>query len=234
MRIRCVFDGMPLAINLSYSHIAPNIHPGELMPKHSTHGSIPWTFSALTLNRWDDFESLFGVRGACGGCWCMWWRSTHAEYAADKGDRNRQRMRRLVESGVVPGIIAYSNGVPVGWCALAPRSEFVRLEYSRILSPIDDRPVWSIVCFFVAKPFRERGLTRALIDAALAFAKEHGAEVVESYPVDPLGGKKADAFMYTGIASTFANAGFTEAARRSATRPIMRKKLRAGKRKRDD
>ena len=155
----------------------------------------------------------------------MWWRLTHAEYQARKGEGNRRAMRALVASGVVPGIIAYAGDVPAGWCAVAPRHDYVRLRTSRVLRPPDELPVWSVVCFFIARSFRGIGLSVPLIDAAAAFAREHGAQVLEAYPVDSLGSRKADAFIYTGIASSFAKAGFTEVARRSDTRPIMRKTL---------
>jgi GNAT superfamily N-acetyltransferase len=131
-------------------------------------------------------------------------------------------MKRVVERGPAPGLIAYADGEPVGWCAVAPRESYPVLERSRVLKRIDDEPVWSIVCFFVAKRFRERGLTGELIRAAVRHAASHGARIVEGYPVEPAKGRTADVFAYTGLASAFRKAGFTEAARRSPTRPIMR------------
>ena len=180
----------------------------------------------LTAARWDDFESLFGPRGACGGCWCMWWRLTHAEFEQRKGERNRRAMRRIVSSGEVPGIIGYIGGDPVAWCAVAPRECFPRLERSRILKRLDEEPVWSVVCFFIARPFRKHGLSRSMLEEAVRYAASKGAEVVEGYPVEPAKGATADVFAYTGLASVFRSAGFTEAARRSATRPIMRRRVK--------
>ncbi|MFB3907510.1 MAG: GNAT family N-acetyltransferase [Candidatus Eisenbacteria bacterium] len=180
-----------------------------------------------SAERWDDLESLFGPRGACAGCWCMWWRLPSAEFSKSKGDGNRLALKRRVEAGGrVPGLLAYADGQPVGWVSLAPREEFPRLERSRTLARIDDRPVWSIVCFFVARPYRRQGLTVRLLEAGVRYARENGASAVEGYPVDPRA-TTADAWVYTGLASAFAAAGFREVARRSATRPIYRREIEA-------
>ena len=184
--------------------------------------ALDLTFAPLTIERWDEFEKLFGPRGACGGCWCMYWRLTHSEFERDKGDKNRRAMRSLVESGDVPGIMAYDEGEPVAWCSIAPRERFPRLGRSRILKPVDEEPVWSIVCFFIAKSHRKRGVSLAILEEAARYAAGRGAKIVEGYPVEPKKGKTADVFAYTGLASVFGRAGFEEVARRSETRPIMR------------
>ena len=181
-----------------------------------------FVFHPLTSDRWRDFETLFGPKG-CGGCWCMWWRLTRSEFERQKGEDNRQAMKALVESGEVPGILAYAEGEPVGWCSVAPREAFGALQRSRILKPVDEQPVWSVVCFFIAKAHRRKGLTVELLKAAVDYAAAHGAKVVEGYPVEPKKADAPDAFMYTGIASAFRRAGFVEVARRSETRPIMRR-----------
>jgi GNAT superfamily N-acetyltransferase len=190
--------------------------------------SRSFSFEPLVPERWDDFETLFGPRGACGGCWCMYWLASAAEFRRQQGQGNKQAMQGIVFSGKTPGILAYSSGKPVGWCALAPRPVYTRLERSRILKPLDDRPVWSVVCFFVDKPFRRQGLTVELLNAAVQFAAANGAHIVEGYPVEPKEGtmehpKMPDPFVYTGLASAFKQAGFVEEARRSETRPIMRR-----------
>ncbi len=182
-------------------------------------------FRPLTSERWPELEKLFGPNGACGGCWCMWWRLTAAQFQEHKGPGNRDALKRIVESGEVPGIIAYSQGEPVGWCSVAPRQAYPRLERSRTLKRVDDKPVWSVVCFFVAKPWRRKGVTEALLKAAQEYAARYGARLVEAYPVEPGGKAIPDAFAYTGLASTFRRAGFDEVLRRSPTRPIMRKSL---------
>ena len=183
-------------------------------------------FHPLTKERWPDFEKLFGKRGACGGCWCMWWRLTRSEFERGKGEPNRRAMKRLVESGEVPGLLAYRGDEPVGWCSVAPREAYSSLLRSRILRPVDDRAVWSAVCFFVAGQHRRQGLTVELLQAACSHARKHGAGIVEGYPIEPRRGKLADAFAWVGLASAFERAGFVEVLRRSPTRPIMRRALR--------
>jgi GNAT superfamily N-acetyltransferase len=186
-------------------------------------------FHPLTRERWGDLARLFGPRGACGGCWCMWWRLEASEFTRGKGERNRRALRRIVGRGPPPGILAYAAGEPVGWCAFGPRGDYPRLARSRVLAPLDGEPVWSITCFFVAKAWRGRGLTRQLVRAAEREAKSRGARVLEAYPVDTSGGALPDPFVYTGLPSTFEKAGFREVARRSRTRPILRKPLRGAR-----
>ncbi len=176
----------------------------------------------LTPNRWDDLITLFGERGACGGCWCMWWRLPRSQFNKQKGSGNKEALRELVDSGEIPGLIAYSEGQAIGWCAVAPREKYPTLANSRILKPVDDQPVWSVVCFFVAKPFRRQGVTVELLKAVIEYSKANGASIVEGYPVEPKKEKMPDIFAYTGMASAFRKAGFVETARRSETRPMMR------------
>lgn len=156
----------------------------------------------------------------------MWWRLPAKEFEANKGAPNRRAMRKLVRSGTVPGLIAYVDDEPAGWVSVGPREEFPRLERSRILKPVDDEPVWSIVCLFIAKARRKSGLSVRLLQAAARFARKHGANIVEGYSVEPAEGRTADVFAYPGPASAYRRAGFVEVARRSKTRPIMRKRLR--------
>lgn len=152
----------------------------------------------------------------------MFWRLTRSQFVKQQGEKNKRGMKKIIDSGEVPGILAYSNSQPVGWCSVAPRERFGLLERSRILKKVDDKPVWSVVCFFVAKPFRKKGTTVELLKAAVEYAKKHKAKIVEGYPVEPKNGKMPDVFAYTGLASAFRKAGFKEILRRSETRPIMR------------
>ncbi len=179
-------------------------------------------FVPVTKDRWSDFETLFGERGACGGCWCMFWRLARKEFENQKGEGNRKAMQAIVQSGKIPGILALSQGRPVAWCSVAPRDDFPALARSRILKPVDNLPVWSISCFFVEKKYRRKGLSFQMIKAAVDYVKKNGGSVVEAYPVEPKKDKMADAFAWTGLASAFIKAGFKECARRSETRPIMR------------
>jgi GNAT superfamily N-acetyltransferase len=145
-----------------------------------------------------------------------------AKFRQSKGEKNKRAFKKIVASGEVPGIIAYFNGEPVGWCALAPREIYPLLENSRVLARVDAEPVWSVVCFFVAKPFRGRGITSQLLKAAVGYAQKQGARIIEGYPVEPRKGRMPDPFVYTGLVSGFRSAGFVEVLRRSETRPIMR------------
>lgn len=178
----------------------------------------------LTRSRWKDFEALFGKNGACAGCWCQWIRLPAAEYRAVRGEGAKRAMKKLAAASRAPGLLAYDGGRAVGWVALGPRSDFRRLETSRALKPVDDKPVWSAPCFFVAKDARGKGATSALLKAASSFAKKSGAKILEGYPVET-GKRTADAFLWWGTASAFKKAGFREAARRTKVRPVMRKAL---------
>ena len=179
-------------------------------------------FHPVTKKRWSDFETLFGERGACGGCWCMLWRLTRKEFENQKGAGNRKAMKAIIEAGKTPGILAFSRNEPVAWCSVAPREHFPALDRSRILKPVDDLPVWSISCLFVEKQFRRKGLSTRMIKSAVDYVQKKGGSIVEAYPVEPKKDKMPDVFAWTGLASAFLKAGFVECARRSETRPIMR------------
>ena len=153
----------------------------------------------------------------------MAWRLPHAQYQAQKGAGNRRTLRKLVKSGSAPGVLAYVDGKPAGWCSIAPREEFPFLSRSRVLSLVDEEPVWSVSCFFIARQYRKQGLAMPLLKAAVELARRKGARIVEGYPVDPQKGPLPGAFMWTGVPKTFVRAGFKEVARRSATRLVMRK-----------
>ncbi|HSB09482.1 MAG TPA: GNAT family N-acetyltransferase [Blastocatellia bacterium] len=183
-------------------------------------------FQPLTPERWNDLETLFGARGACGGCWCMLWRLKRSEFEKQKGDKNKAAFKEVVGSGEVPGILAYANGSPIGWCAVAPRERYPALDRSRILKRIDDKPVWSIVCLFIAKDYRRKGVSVELLKAAAEHVRKRGGKIIEGYPVEPRKDEMPDVFAWTGVASAFFKAGFVECERRSETRPIMRLKVR--------
>jgi GNAT superfamily N-acetyltransferase len=183
------------------------------------------TIRPLTPSRWKDLEALFGARGACGGCWCMYWRLPRPAFERQKGEGNRRAFKKIVATGQTPGLLAYDGDRPVAWCAIAPRTEYPKMARSRILQPVDDQPVWSVSCLFVAKPYRRRGVSVRLLEAAADYVRRRGGRIVEGYPVEAPG-KVADPFVWTGLASAFRKAGFTEVARRSKTRPIMRRGLR--------
>ncbi len=151
----------------------------------------------------------------------MWWRLPRSQWTAQKGDKNKRAFKSIVAAGERPGIIAYVGGQPAAWCAVGPRQSFPGLERSRTLKPLDDKPAWAVTCFFVSKPFRGRGLSVKLLEAAKNFVRERGGRILEGYPMEPKSGRLPEAFAWTGLASAFRKAGFKEAARRGS-RPIMR------------
>jgi len=182
----------------------------------------------VTPERWRDLENLFGERGAYSGCWCMWWRLRRSEFNRQTGQERKRGMKSIVDSGEIPGLLAYADGEPVAWCSVASRERFGSLERSRTLKRVDEQPVWSVVCFFVAEPFRGQGLMVRLLRAAVDYAGSQGAKIVEGYPMEAdrlmPGGTKA----YVGVASAFRRAGFAEVLRRSPRQPIMRYFIEGG------
>ena len=180
------------------------------------------TFAPLTIERFKDFENLFGARGACGGCWCMFWKLPHKDFKLLAGDGTHQIQESLVEQGVVPGILAYLEDQAVGWLAIEPRSEYPRLARSRVLKPVDEQEVWSVTCFYTARSHRRKGVTVELLREAVKFVALKGGKIIEGYPVDTQNGKAPDPFVYTGLPEAFLKAGFVEVARNSPTRPIFR------------
>jgi GNAT superfamily N-acetyltransferase len=184
------------------------------------------TFRPVTTDEWDDLQALFTEPGVQNGCWCMWWRITRSEFHKQYGEANRQALEEIIESGRVPGILAYLDDRPVGWCSVAPREEFPVLDRSPTLKRVDDEPVWSIVCFFVSRRHRRGGMTQALIEAAMRYAKENGARIIEAYPLIPENIKDPRPQRFTGVISTFEKIGFKEVVRRSKIRPIVRYRLR--------
>jgi len=180
-------------------------------------------FRPLTPGRWEDFERLFGQHGAYGGCWCMWWRTTRSQFQRQAGEGNRRAMRAIVFSGEVPGILAYLDGQPLGWCSVAPREHYGSLNRSHVLKRLDEMPVWSIVCLFVAKGHRGEGLSLALVRGAVEYFRQQGGRVVEAYPTIP---RKSEPLppvsSFMGVPPLFERAGFVECKRPSRSRSIMR------------
>lgn len=183
--------------------------------------SVELSIKPIKRNLWTDLEELFGLNGACGGCWCMFWKLRGKAYDESRGSAARQMHKSIVDAGTVTGLLAYLDGEVVGWVAIEPRSAYEKLAHSRALKPVDDQEVWSVTCFFVAKKYRRKGVTVGLLKAAVEHVKRQGGRIVEGYPVDAEKDMPAP-FVYTGTASAFLQAGFKEVARNSPTRPIFR------------
>ena len=152
----------------------------------------------------------------------MFWRVPRKQFDAGKGAANKRALKKIIRDGHKPGIIAYAGSKPIGWCAVAPREVYIGLENSRLLKPVDDRPVWSISCLFIKKPYRRKGISVELIREAVTFAAKQGATIVEGYPTEPSMDQMPDPFLWHGVPSAFIAAGFKEVLRRSEARPIMR------------
>lgn len=181
-----------------------------------------FTYQPVTSDRWDDFEALFGKSGATGGCWCMWWRSTRAEFERRGNSGNCSAMKDLIASGVVPGILIYDGKRPVAWCSIAPREQYGSLNRSPVLKRLDDRSVWSLVCLFVDKDYRHQGITDRVIHMAVEYVGNRGGRVIEAYPTLPKGDRIPPGSSYMGLPEMFQKVGFVEVARPSASKAIMR------------
>lgn len=152
----------------------------------------------------------------------MYWRLKSSEFNSLKPPERKDAMNSLIRRGKIPGIICVKDEEVVGWCSFGNRSEYPKLENSRVLKRVDEQDVWSIVCFYVKKSHRREGITKELLKEALKIAKENGAQILEGYPIDPKVGSYPDPYAYTGLISTFKELGFKEVARRSEKRPVMR------------
>jgi GNAT superfamily N-acetyltransferase len=187
-----------------------------------------FTAAPLTDRTWGDLEALAGRSGSTvlRSCWCVFYRTTgDFGLTVASGPKHREWLRDVVDDGVAPGLVGYLDGEPAGWISLGPREDYPRLDGSRITRPVDETPVWSVVCSFVGKDFRGQGVQRRLLAAALDFARDHGVRTLEAYPVDKPG-RSDNGAMWWGSRSLYERAGFREVERRSATRVVMRRTLR--------
>jgi len=179
------------------------------MPEHTPSPEV--VTRSLTAHDWPLIETLFGANGACGGCWCMWWRVPMGgkTWEAAKGEPNRAAFKALVESGRASGVLALAGDAPVGWCAAGPRSEYPRIERSKALARVWSDSTWSLNCLYVPLRWRGRGVATALVASAVRLARAGGASEIEAYPqaVEP-GERQPGAFVWTGVPSLFESAGF--------------------------
>lgn len=185
------------------------------------------TVRPLTPERWPDLEALFNAKGCsvARGCWCMFYRRRGARgplpAGATAAQANRAELKELTRGGTPPGLIGYRGKLPVGWVSLGPREDYAKLQRSPVMKPVDDKPVWSIICFVVPAEHRGQGVARALLDGAIAYAKKQGVTLLEAYPVDKPGRAQGDT-MWFGAKSMYDDAGFEEVARRKPQRPVVR------------
>jgi len=181
----------------------------------------------LNPERWDDLVKLFGTKGACGGCWCMWWRIEQGErWAEVKGASARRRMKSLVQSGRALGALAYVDGEPVGWVSYGPRKEYPRLDRAPSLRCDDAERVWSVPCFFIKAGHRGQGVASALLEHAVRRIRALGGKIAEGYPVKPAkdGKPLPNAFAWTGTRPMFDAQGFEVAGNRDGGKQRVRRK----------
>jgi GNAT superfamily N-acetyltransferase len=181
------------------------------------------TFEPLTKVNWNKFVQLFGDKGACGNCWCMYYRLSKTDYQEGKADDgNKLAMKQLVWDEKSAGILGLYEGQAIAWCAFAPREDFIKLERSRVHKRIDDKSVWSIPCFFIDKNFRRQSVSVQLLNGVIKYAKEAGIKIIEAYPTTPTQEKLADSFAWIGLYKSFERDGFEIVDRTSKNRPMVR------------
>ena len=181
------------------------------------------TFEPLTKDNWGKFLQLFGNKGACGNCWCMYYRLKKQDYQEGKqDDGNKNAMKEIVWDNRPAGILGFYDGQPIAWCAFAPREDFLKLEKSRVHKRIDDQPVWSIPCFFIDKAFRRHGVSVELLKGVINYARKEGIKIIEAYPTTPTQEKLPDSFVWIGLYKSFERAGFTIVDQTSKNRPMVR------------
>jgi GNAT superfamily N-acetyltransferase len=184
----------------------------------------------LTPARFADLVALFEEGGDARWCWCQYFRVRGLDWSNSTAAENRARLETMTVAGPPPGLVAYRDGRAVGWVSLGPRESYERLEHAQLLARVDERPVWSIVCFVVSRRARRSGVAAALLEAAIGYAGANGATLLEAYPVDTGGAQIAAASAYHGTLPMFERAGFTVVARRqwnrsSPVRAIVRREL---------
>lgn len=180
-------------------------------------------FEPLSKDNWDKFEELLGEKGACGHCWCMSFRLKNSDYKTGKANNgNKKAMKKLVWNDKPTGILAMYQNKAIAWSAFAPREDFMKLENSMVHKRIDDKPVWSIPCTFIAKAYRRKGLSVALLNGVIKYAKENNISTLEAYPTIPTKGKLPDAFAWIGLVKSFDRAGFKIVDQTSKNRPMVR------------
>jgi GNAT superfamily N-acetyltransferase len=185
-------------------------------------GTYPIEIQPLVKSNWKQFEQLLGERGGCGGCWCMTHRLSAAAFEQNKYDGNKKLLSQLVEREIPVGLLGIMKQEAIAWLSFAPRSQFTRLEKSRIYKPVDFQPVWSITCFFIKKEYRNKGISLVMIEAAKTHAQKNNIKILEAYPVKPYADRMPDPFAWTGFFSTFEKAGFKVVSNLSKARPMMR------------
>ena len=176
----------------------------------------------LTVDNWHLFEEVMGEKGGCGGCWCMYFKLSAKDFPNDKYEGHKGRMYDLVKAAKPTGLIATYNKRAVGWIAFAPRKDYIRIENSRAFKRIDDKPVWSITCFFIKKEFRKMGLSEQMVKGIVDYARKKKIKTLEAYPAIPYSDKVPPPFLWVGILSAFTKNGFEVVQQNGKSRTMVR------------
>lgn len=180
-------------------------------------------FEELNKRNWEKFVALFGINGACGNCWCMFYRLPKADFNEGKFlDGNKNALKELVWKNEPCGILAFYEEIPIAWCAFAPRENFLKLSKSRVHKRIDTENVWSVPCTFISKKYRNLGVSVALLKGLIQHAKSKGIKIIEAYPTIPTQEKIPDTFAWIGLYKSFERAGFKIVDQTSRNRPMVR------------
>lgn len=180
-------------------------------------------FKSLNKETWSDLQTLFGEKGACGGCWCMYWRLSYKEYENRKGQKNKETLNDIINQGLPIGVLAFEDDIPIGWCSVSPKNTLIRLKSSRLFKNLNEtKTTWSITCLFIHKDYRNKGLSSEIISAATEYAFENGASVIEAYPIIPKNSAMAPAFAWVGFVNSFKRADFKKIIQVSESRLVMR------------
>jgi len=210
-------------------------HPANKIKNTGIKFSGVLSIEPLTKANWQKFVQLFGEKGACGNCWCMYYRLKQSDFAEGKmDDGNKNAIKELVRKNRPTGLLGFIEDQPVAWCAFAPREDFLKLENSRVHKRIDNNSVWSIPCTFIDKNFRRAGVSVELLKGVIKYAKDNGIKIIEAYPTIPTREKLPDSFAWIGLYKSFERAGFEIVDRTSKNRPMVRfytDKLKSGKNK---
>ena len=203
----------------------------ELSSRSRTTPKETLTVRPLSRDDWPQILGLFGEKGACGGCWCMWWRLPRGGklWEESKGAKNKRAFKRLVTTGQACGCLAFAaDGEPVGWCCVGPRADFPRLERVKALQTDWTEHTWSVVCFYIRAGWRHKGVATALLKEAVNVARNNGAKELEAYPVRPKreGADIPGAFAWTGIPQLFEKQGFRNVTPPGRSRDIYRRGFR--------
>lgn len=186
-----------------------------------SHAAADLQYHPVTRLRLPDLKRFASEHGKFAYCSCMRWRMTSSEYRNSSKEERGDALHARVLEGEATGILAYDGDHPIGWCSVGPRESYAALERYRALPRIDEEAVWSVVCFFVDRRYRRRGLTLGLLNAAVDYAASKGANFVEGYPVNP----NAPSYTYMGSPETFRRAGFENVTPQGQTRIVMRRQI---------